>query len=112
MKSKNPHLQMIIFGIGYTMMVGWNKAAQKLQHKKTITMPIEMANTDYTVLKTINNDYSGNANAANWASVTVVRISTTQIRLNALYGGDNQSWTVYGMSSRGITQQNIVCIKY
>ena len=92
---------------------GWvEQGGTKVAAQKTITIPIEMANTDYTVLKTINNDYSGNINASNWASVTVVRISTTQIRLNAAYGADNQSWTVYGMSARGITQQNIMCIKY
>ncbi len=61
-----------------------------------ITLPIPMSDTNYTLIKTINNDYQGNENAVTWGSASAAKISTTQIRLNQTIGGDIQSWEVKG----------------
>lgn len=64
-----------------------------------ITLPIPMADTNYTLIKTINNDYQGNTNSVAWGSASAVKVSTTQIRLNQTSGGDMQSWQVLGMAA-------------
>lgn len=65
----------------------------------TITLPVPMADTNYTLIKTINNDYQGNTNGVTWGSASAAKISTTQIRLNQTSGGDMQSWQVSGMAA-------------
>ena len=66
----------------------------------TITLPVTMEDTNYTLVKTINDDYSGNSNGCNWASASAVKVSVSQIRLNYLSGGTIQSWEVKGMSAQ------------
>lgn len=65
-----------------------------------VNLPVEMADLNYTANKTINNDYSGNTNGAQWGPVSIFKISTTQIRLNYGNAGNMQSWVVMGLSKQ------------
>ena len=65
----------------------------------TITLPVTMADTNYTLLKTINDDYAGNSNGINWSSASAAKVSESQIKLNYTGGGTKQSWEVKGMAA-------------
>ena len=68
----------------------------------TVYLPITMANTNYTLLTTVNH------NVTNYAS-PVCNLYTDRF---TTFQDFAVFWRVSGISSQGTTQQNVICIKY
>jgi hypothetical protein len=72
----------------------------------TVDLLVPMLDTDYTLLTTINDDYSNNSNTVTWGGVFGYKTSTTQITLAGRGGGRKKSWEVKGYSSSAPLQTN------
>ena len=79
----------------------------------TKTLPITMADTNFVMLVTNDNSTA----PSGWYPYGVsVKDSSSIVRavgsVAGVWYGTNSNWYVCGMSARGATQQNIMCIKY
>lgn len=82
-------------------------------YKGTVSLPVEMANTKYTIntTSTTGNQHANMTAISGSVSTTSFDIQVTNKYYNAA-SPTITYWQVCGMSARGATQQNILCIKY
>lgn len=66
----------------------------------TITLPVEMADTNYTLLCSGIYSSRTNGDPATWSGVSGYRTSTTQISLGAAAGFATMAWQVSGMAAQ------------